>query len=187
MNPTVAAIAKGLAILTAITDACIVLFVLSAILSLISKKFSTIREKFLKSVAPHTRVMAFAVAFAAMAGSLFYSEVAKFSPCILCWYQRILMYPQTLLLAMGIVKHDKNITDYIMGLSAVGALLAAYHYYIQLGGNKLIPCTTVGYSIDCSQRFSLEFGYITIPMMSLTAFIAIFLLMRVAKRYGKNS
>lgn len=95
------------------------------------------------------------------------------------------MYPQVLLIGLGIVKKDKDVADYAMGFSLVGAAIAAYHYYVQLGGNKLIPCPTVGYSVDCAKRFSLEFGYITIPMMALSAFVAIFLLMVLSKRYAK--
>ncbi|WP_082321816.1 disulfide bond formation protein B [Variovorax paradoxus] len=37
--------------------------------------------------------MAFLVAFASTLGSLFFSEVMKLEPCVLCWYQRIAMFP----------------------------------------------------------------------------------------------
>ena len=182
MNPMVASIAKLLSVLTLLTDIGIALFLLTGVLSFISKPVSSIRNKFLLRVAPVARILAFVVALTATSGSLFYSEIAKFTPCLLCWYQRILMYPQVLLISLGILKKDKNIADYAMGMSLVGGAISLYHYYIQLGGNKFIPCSTVGYSIDCTQRFSLEFGYITIPMMALSAFTAIFLLMWVSKR-----
>ncbi len=185
MSPTVAAIAKLLAILTVLADIGIVLFFGSLLLSPIPWVKKT-REAVLKKVAPFARVLAFLIALTAMSGSLFYSEVAKFTPCLLCWWQRIFMYPQVLLIAVGIIKNDKDITDYSMAMSSVGGLIALYHYYIQLGGNKFIPCSTVGYSVSCSQRFSLEFGYITIPMMALSAFIAIFLLMWIVKKYARR-
>ncbi len=187
MNPLVASVAKLLAILTVLADIGIVLFLVSALLSILSKPVKQTREKLLSNIAPYARILAFVVALTATSGSLFYSEIAKFTPCLLCWWQRIFMYPQVLLIALGIVKKDKNIADYAMGMSLVGGLIALYHYYIQLGGNKFIPCSTVGYSIDCSQRFSLEFGYITIPVMALSAFIAIFLLMWTSKRNHQTS
>ncbi len=183
MTPLVAAVAKLLAILTVFTDIGIILFIGSALLSMAIKPIRTKREVLLKSIAPYARILAFIVAIAATSGSLFYSEVAHFTPCLLCWWQRILMYPQVLLIGLGIVKKDKDIAGYAMAMSGVGGLISLYHYYIQLGGNKFIPCSTVGYSIDCTQRFSLEFGYITIPMMALSAFVAIFLLMTVAKQH----
>lgn len=183
MNPLVATVAKLLAALTVITDIGILLFVASGLLALFIKPLRLARAKWLRLFAPYGRILAFSVALTATSGSLFFSEVAKFTPCLLCWWQRIFMYPQTLLLAMGIIKNDKNIADYAMGLSLVGAAIALYHYFIQFGGGKIIPCEVVGYSVSCSQRFSLEFGYITIPMMSLSAFVAIFLLMYLTKRY----
>lgn len=96
------------------------------------------------------------------------------------------MYPQVLLIALGIIKHDKNVADYAMAFSLVGGVIAAYHYYIQLGGRTFFTCEQIGYSVSCAQRFSLEFGYITIPMMALSAFTAIFLLMWVSKKHGSN-
>lgn len=187
MTPLVAAVAKLLAILTVLTDIGIILFILTGLAGLASKRVKKLRQTVLSHVAPYARILAFIVALTATSGSLFYSEVAKFTPCLLCWYQRIFMYPQVLLIALGIIKKDKNIADYAMGMSLVGGAISLYHYYIQLGGNKFIPCSTVGYSIDCSQRFSLEFGYITIPIMALSAFTAIFLLMWTAKRNHQTS
>ena len=185
MNPIVAPVAKLLNILTLLVDAGIVVFLAGALVATFSKPFKKWREGILKTIAHSCRLMAFIVALTAMSGSLFFSEVAKYTPCILCWWQRIFMYPQTLLIGLGIVKNDKQIADYARGMSLVGMVIAGYHYYIQLGGNKFIPCSTVGYSVDCAQRFTMEFGYITIPMMSLTAFTAIFLLMTVFKRWAK--
>lgn len=182
MAPGVALIAKILAILTAFTDIGIVLYVATALLALFVPPVRRLRMTVLKSVAPHARILAFIVALTAMLGSLFYSEVAKFTPCILCWYQRILMYPQTILIGMGILKKDKDVADYAIGFSVVGGLIALYHYWIQVGGSEIIPCSAVGYSVSCSNRFSLEYGYISIPMMSLTAFTAIILLMVTSKR-----
>lgn len=122
-------------------------------------------------------LFSFIVALIATLGSLFFSEIAGFEPCKLCWFQRILMYPQVILLAIAFLKKDKNIADYSIALSTIGAVIAAYHYYLQVGGTQIFPCSTVGYSVSCSQKFILQFGYITIPMMSLTAFLLILFFM----------
>ncbi len=121
--------------------------------------------------------MAFFVAFFSMTGSLFYSEVAHFEPCKLCWYQRIAMYPLVLLLALGIRFRDRMITWYAGALAAVGALIAANHYYLQVSGNSLLPCSAIGYSVSCSKQFVLKYGYITIPVMALSAFVFIIIAM----------
>ncbi|MDD2807589.1 MAG: disulfide bond formation protein B [Patescibacteria group bacterium] len=124
--------------------------------------------------------LAFIVALTATLGSLFYSEIAGYTPCKLCWYQRILMYPQVILLFMALWKRKSEIVDYLMGLSLVGFLIAGFHYYSQIT-NTPLPCSAVGYSASCSQRFFLQFGYITIPMMAASAFFLILVVM-IAKK-----
>lgn len=129
--------------------------------------------------------IAFIVALTAMSGSLFYSEIAGYTPCKLCWYQRILMYPQVILLFMALWKRKTEIIDYILGLSLVGFLIAVFHYYSQITESPL-PCSAVGYSASCSQRFFLTFGYITIPMMSFSAFFLILMVLMAKKSVAKK-
>ncbi len=125
----------------------------------------------------------FVVALTATLGSLYFSEVAGFEPCKLCWYQRILMYPQVLLYGLALWKKEKHIVPYGLLLSAVGAVIAGYHYLLQIGVVPSLVCDAVGYSVSCSQRFVMTFGYITIPMMALSAFLVIIaLLMTIRKK-----
>ena len=118
--------------------------------------------------------LSFIVALAATLGSLFYSEILGYEPCKLCWFQRIFMYPQVILLGMAFWKRDEEIIKYSLILSAIGVFLAGYHYLMQLGVVNS-PCPVVGYSVSCSKLFVMQFGYITIPLMSLTAFVLIIL------------
>ena len=115
----------------------------------------------------------FIVALAATLGSLIYSDVLGYEPCKLCWFQRIFMYPQVLLLGFALIKKQRVIIDYALALAIPGALVAGYHYLLQLGVAPSLPCAAVGYSVSCSERFVLQFGYITIPLMAFTAFVLI--------------
>ncbi len=124
----------------------------------------------------------FIVASLSTLGSLFYSEVANYTPCKLCWIQRIFMYPQMILLGIATVKNDKSIASYLLPLNIIGGLFSAYHYNLQINPNAVAPCTTVGYSLGCSERFVLQYGYITIPMMALTAFTMITLFLVLVRR-----
>lgn len=130
-------------------------------------------------------LLAFVVSLVATSGSLFYSEVAGFVPCTLCWYQRILMYPQVVLLGMALWREDEHLADYHIALSLLGATIAGYHYLVQIGVLGEPLCSAAGNSISCAQRYINEFGYITISMMSLTAFLLIALLMVVGKSSNK--
>ena len=106
-------------------------------------------------------------------GSLYFSDIAGYTPCKLCWYQRILMYPQTILYMVALAINDKKVALYGLALSIPGLILAIYHYLLQIGILETTSCSTVGFSISCSERFSTTFGYITIPLMSATAFALI--------------
>ena len=119
----------------------------------------------------------FLVAATATFGSLYFSEKLGFAPCKFCWLQRIFMYPLAVIFLTALIKKTKDVEVYTLPLAVIGALLASYHYYIQVNPNALAPCTSVGFSVSCSERFFTNFGYITIPFMALTAFVTIILLM----------
>ena len=109
-------------------------------------------------------------AIIAMVGSLYFSEIKHYNPCVLCWYQRILMYPLVLIIAAGILKRDKNIPHYVLPMSLTGVVIAAYHVLLQQGflPESVAPCA-IGAS--CAMKYTGYFGFITIPVMSLTAFL----------------
>lgn len=144
------------------------LTVLGQILILFLVFFKKVKIKF------NWMLGALIVAIVATAGSLVYSEVVGYTPCKLCWFQRVFMYPQTILLALAYFKKDKNIKTYIQTLCGIGGSISIYHYIIQLLAKPSFFCS-VG-SVDCAQRVTLQFGYITIPLMALTAFALIFLM-----------
>lgn len=110
------------------------------------------------------------VTLVAMAGSLSYSDILGYEPCVMCWYQRILMYPQVILAAVALAVKDRKVLLYTLVLSIIGAGFALYHYLLQLGVVPA-PCSSVGYSVSCAKTFVLRLGYITIPMMAFAAFI----------------
>ena len=120
---------------------------------------------------------AFGVSLLATLGSLFYSEIAHLTPCRLCWFQRIFMYPLPIILGIGLLKKEKGVFKYGLALSLIGVVIALYHYWLQVGGVESVTCGVVGYSPSCSNYFFLRFGYITIAMMSLTAFSIVSLLL----------
>ena len=118
--------------------------------------------------------VAFVVSLIATFGSLVYSDVIGYEPCKLCWFQRIFMYPGVLLYGIALWKKDYGIRIYGAWLSVIGAFIALFHYVGQLGWNPLgLECLAIGQSASCSKNFVMIFGYITIPMMALSAFILI--------------
>lgn len=164
----VSTVTQILSVLTVLGEAIVVLLILDLLLNWKSKNY------FLANVlGKHAILFAFIVALIAMTGSLFFSDVAGYTPCTLCWYQRILMYPQVFLLGLALKRKESSIIPYSVLLSAIGAVIAGYHYLLQLGVAPGLPCSAVGYSASCSQRFILTFGHITIPLMAFVAFALI--------------
>lgn len=126
-------------------------------------------------------LFAFIVSLVATAGSLFLSEVMGFIPCDLCWYQRIFMYPQVLLLGRAAMKDDWNIAGCALPLSIIGGLISAWHYAEQKipGLANFAPCKS---GIPCNMDYLDWFGVITIPLMALVAFILITVFLLVGRK-----
>lgn len=126
--------------------------------------------------------LAFLVALVATLGSLFYSEVAGFEPCKLCWFQRIFMYPLAVLLGLALIKREEKFTFYPIWLAVIGMVISIYHNSIFNGfliesSQSVFQCIPSDTGVSCATNYVLEFGYITIPMMALTAFLLIILLL----------
>lgn len=179
----VAGVDQILGILTIIAQICLVVLVTcgGVIKFWPTARQNLVLKKIIHFCSYHAIILALIVATTATLGSLFYSEVAKFTPCELCWWQRILMYPQVVILAISLWYKDRAAVRYCLGLSIIGAMIAGYHYLLQLGLTSGLSCSAIGYSVSCVQNFVLQFGYITIPLMSLTAFLEIIALMILAK------
>ena len=131
-------------------------------------------------VSPNALGFAFAVALVATLGSLYLSEVANFPPCRLCWYQRIAMYPLVPILAIAAWRRDAGVRPYAATLAVLGAAISTYHVLVER-----FPSLESG-SCDplnpCSIRWVERFGYLTIPMMALSGFALIFVLVLITRR-----
>ncbi len=116
--------------------------------------------------------VAWAQALVAMLGSLFFSEILGFPPCILCWYQRIAMYPLVLLFGIAILRNDKKIYIYALPLAVIGFVIAFYHNLLYYGilPESIAPCQA---GVSCTTKFIEFFGFVTIPFLSLVSFVVI--------------
>ncbi len=125
------------------------------------------------------------VASVATLGSLFFSEVMRFPPCVLCWYQRIGMYPLVLIFAVGAFQPARSTLAFSMPLVLVGWLIALYHNLLHYGiiPESASPCLE---GVSCATVYINWMGFITIPMMSFTGFSILFGLLLILKRNCSN-
>lgn len=125
--------------------------------------------------------LAWLVALVATVGSLFFSEVMKYPPCVLCWYQRIAMYPLVILFLVGLFPLSREVLRFTLPLSSVGWLVAIYHnlLYYKVLPQSAAPCAQ---GISCTSIHIQWLGFITIPLLSFTAFSLILILQFLSLR-----
>lgn len=112
------------------------------------------------------------ISVVATLGSLFFSEVMGLPPCTLCWYQRIAMYPVAIVSTVGLLGRDSRIARYLWPLVFPGLVIATYHclLYHGLVADSITPCST---GVSCTERQIAWFGFISIPLLSFSAFVGI--------------
>lgn len=134
----------------------------------------------------HFLVLSFLISLFASIFPLVYSEIANFIPCYLCWWQRVFMFPLVLMFGIALWDKDRKVIRYAIPLVCVGFLLSAYqNFFYYFGANSNLPCDASG--VSCYQKLVSVFGgYISIPMLALTAFFALLTLLSVAHFYKKE-
>jgi len=122
---------------------------------------------------------AWLVASASTLGALFFGEVMHLPTCVLCWYQRIFMFPLALILPIGLFPFDRNVLRYAIPLAGIGFLIAVFHLLLIAGliPENIKPCAQ---GVPCSETVIEWFGFVTIPLLSVLAFLAIILLLIAA-------
>lgn len=114
--------------------------------------------------------------------SIFFSSVLEYQPCVLCWYQRIFLFPLIFIFAAGLFPaFDKSVIKYALPLTIVGGLTALYHTLLYAGiiPENIQPCSQ---GVSCTERYFELFGFISIPMLSFFAFSTLVALLIILKR-----
>lgn len=142
----------------------------------------------LRRIGPTTWTMIFGawlVASIATLGALFFSEVMQLPPCILCWYQRIFMFPLALILPIGLFPLDRKVVLYALPLAALGWLVAVFHLLLVAGviPESIKPCAQ---GVPCSEKVIEWFGFVTIPLLSAAASTTIIGLLVLAGIRGSS-
>jgi disulfide bond formation protein DsbB len=179
MSPETVQLFYGLLAIVAVV--VIVVLVGLRLAAAVSEGAAGVWDGVAESIAPNALGLAWLVAFLATAGSLYFSEVAGYVPCTLCWYQRIAMYPLVVILAIGAARRDTSAAIYGLAVAGVGAAIALYHSALEW-----IPSLDTGAcsaSTPCTYVWFRVFGIISLPMLALTAFALIIVLLTIRIRH----
>ncbi len=154
--------------------------------------FGSQKNKFLDFIEKHFLIIGFLISFFATLFSLLYSEVIKFPPCELCWFQRVFLFPQVFIFGIALwnnfrhqIAEAKNVIKYSFPLLSVGFIFSVYQNFVYYFGNSTGACDVTG--VSCFQHLVSEFGgYISIPMLSLTSFFSLIAIVLVVHFYEKD-
>ncbi|MFA6520392.1 MAG: disulfide bond formation protein B [Candidatus Paceibacterota bacterium] len=141
---------------------------------------------YLDFINKHFLILAFLISLFSSVFPLVYSEIIGFLACALCWWQRVFMFPTFLMFGVALWDKDRKVIRYVLPLLCFGFLISLYqNFFYYFGESSNLPCDASG--VSCYQRLVSEFGgYISIPMMALTAFFALLTLLAVAHFYKKE-
>jgi disulfide bond formation protein DsbB len=137
-----------------------------------------------QNLGPHASLLAFVVAAVATAGSLYLSEVANFTPCTLCWYQRIAMYPLVVLFGIATWRRD-DVAPYAFTLAGIGGSISIYHMLVERFPS--LETSSCDPTNPCSLIWTERFGYLTIPTMALSAFALIVALTLTGRAWRRSA
>lgn len=143
------------------------------------------KAPFVKWVARHAHIILGVLFIGGSAASFVYQYGFGYEPCLLCWYQRILIIPIAILCLTGDIRKSPLLRTQVLTLAIIGLLVALFHNYIDIFPTGLDVCGAEG--VSCLKRYVYEFGYITIPMMSATTLLAGILLTLVTKCYPQST
>jgi disulfide bond formation protein DsbB len=134
----------------------------------------------LDAFAPIATGLAAAIAVGSTLGSLYFSEIAHFTPCTMCWYQRIAMYPLAIILVIAAVRRDRDVLLYVAVLATIGAAISTYHFVLErFPSLETGACTS---AVPCDYIWFEELGFVTLPFMAGCGFLAIINLVTLARR-----
>jgi disulfide bond formation protein DsbB len=147
--------------------------------TLVIARFVPAGAQLIDAIRPARLWLAWLVAAVSTTGSLYFSEVAHFAPCKLCWYQRIAMYPLALLLLIAALRRDSAIRRYAVPVAIVGGLLSCYHYVIEWYPSLEGATGSCDITVSCTAPWFRQFGFISLSLMALCGFAAIISLLTI--------
>lgn len=136
--------------------------------ALITRKRSQLAKNFLDAVAPSALSLAALVSVATMTGSLYFSEIANYTPCKLCWYQRIAAFSLALVLPGIAWKRNTKASSHLLVLPAAGMIVSTYHWVIE--HYPSLKSSSCEVTAPCTAIWFEKFGFLTLSSMAWISF-----------------
>lgn len=163
---------------------CVAASVGIIVLRIVARSSTPARE-LLDGLTPLALPVPALVTTVSMLGSLYFSNVVGYRPCVLCWYQRIAMYPLALMLIIATVRRDRGVRRYALPIASIGAAISLYHWLLE----RWPTLDTGSCSADapCSVPYFENVGFVTLAFMALAAFVTTLVFLTLPSRGGRDS
>lgn len=167
-----------LALLALLANAFVVWLVILVLASRVSATARDAVVRVQRNLSGSALTASWAVALLATLGSLYFSEIVRFEPCRLCWYQRIAMYPLAIILLVAATRRDPGVRWYAAPLAFIGAVISTYHYVLEWFPQ--LESGACGVGPPCTLVWFREFGFVSLPYLALSAFLLILAFLWIA-------
>lgn len=154
-------------------------------LSRLASRFNKPSADLVRTVGNSALVLAAMVAIGATLGSLYFSEIANYTPCKLCWWQRVAMFPLSIVLSIAAVRKDRNIRLYVLPVAILGLCVSVYHYVIEWF--PTLEKTACDLDAPCTQVWFRTFGFSSLAFMAGCGFIAIITLLLCPQKIAEDA
>ena len=178
------AFTKILSILTLLGNVFVVLLFIARVL------YKSLYARVMTLLGTNVLLLGLIVALGATVGSYVYATVTGYPACILCWIQRIFMYPLPFILALAYVRKDHAVLPYVLMLSLVGGAVSLYNWVkdmLALYTHYSLACPVVVGLPSCDHIYVDEYGYITIAMFALNAFLLIAIIIYAGMKHRNQT
>jgi disulfide bond formation protein DsbB len=139
----------------------------------------------ISAFAPWALPLAAAVTTTCALGSLYFSEIVNYKPCLMCWYQRTMMYPLAVILIVAALTQDKRVWRYATPLAAIGITISTYHWFLERFPN--LDAGVCDIEVPCEFVWFENFGFVTLPFMAFTGFLAVLVFTTLPKTQTEQS
>ncbi len=164
----------------ALLAVAVLVFTIALVIWRIAARTSARAAGALDSFRPVATGLAAAIAVGCTLGSLYFSEVAHYTPCTMCWYQRIAMYPLAIILVTAAIRRDRGVLLYVAVLASIGAVISTYHYLLERFPE--LETGACSAAVPCDYIWFEELGFVTLPFMAGCGFLAIVNLVTLARQ-----
>lgn len=151
--------------------------------TLVTIVLMVIKHPFAQTIADNSSFILQVILVGSILGSMTYELVFGYAPCLLCWYQRMAIFPLAVLVFTASIRNNKLLQTQVLWIASLGFLVSLVHNIIDIFPTGADIC---GAGPSCLLRYVNVFGFVTIPLMSAITLLSVIVITVLARRYPQK-